>query len=212
LRKNSLTEKKQRYDEWYYRGRNSNYIFWYNNLKFEIFWRRRQKILNKITDSGKLLDVGCAFGFFIKLLENKFEVYGIDISEYAIKQAKRLISKPDHLKCFDVHKGILFDERFDVITAFDIMEHISDPLPIFIFFNESLKKGGNLYLELPLSKTLINRDVGHYYSTLKNWTSILNQAGFKPWFIQGYYTIGLRIVMFPTGRFINYCSIIAKKL
>ena len=147
----------------------------------------------------------------MKLLEKKFEVYGIDISEYVIEQAKKVISNPRCLKCLDVQKEMSFNEQFDVITAFDIMEHLTHPLSVFINLNKSLKKEGSLYLELPVAKTLINRDSMHHYRSLKQWIDFLGQAGFKPHFIQPYYTIGLRAVMIPTRRFANYCAIIAKK-
>lgn len=207
----NLRERKQIYDERYFRGRKSNYIFGYSNLRFSVFWRRRLKLLNRVANSGRLLDIGCAFGFFIKMLEKDFEVYGIDISEYAIEQTKRLISNPKNIKCFDVKRGIPFDEKFDVITALDILEHIFEPESVFNFLNASLKNDGYLYMELPLSSTLINSDVGHCYRSLKEWIDILKKAGFKPEFIQTYYTIGFRAIAIPTSRFINYCSIIAKK-
>ena len=207
-----MKDKTQRYDREYYRGRNSNYIFWYSNLRFRIFWRRRIRFLSKIADSGRLLDIGCAFGFFIKFLEKDFDVYGVDIAEYAVARARQILTSPERVKIFDIQSGIPFKEKFDVITAFDIMEHIVRPLPVFEILYSMLERHGYLYMEVPLKDTLINRDVGHHYRPLHEWTDLLKEAGFEPRSVQTYYTIGFRSVMISTERFINYCSIIAHKL
>lgn len=204
--------KDQVYDKDYYRGKRSNYIFWYKNLKSGFFWRRRLKFLSKIASSGRLLDAGCAFGFFLKLLDKDFEVYGVDISSYAIEQARNLVSNPSNLKVFDVRKGLPFDVKFDVITAFDIMEHINEPAQVFSTLNDCLKAKGYLYFEVPLKDTLINRDIGHLYRPLEAWLDFLKQAGFEPKLIQTYYTIGFRAIMISTQRFVNYCAIIAEKI
>jgi SAM-dependent methyltransferase len=51
-------------------------------------WRRWVKIIQKYKASGKLLDVGCGPGFFLAYAERYYDAHGIDISEYAIKEAK----------------------------------------------------------------------------------------------------------------------------
>jgi len=207
-----LAVQNKHYDKLYYRGRGSNYIFGYRNLRSRLFWRRRLKVLAKISPSGRLLDIGCAFGFFIKILEKKYQVYGIDISEYAIKQARNLVSHPEYLKCCDVTQGIPFRDKFNVITAFDIIEHIAEPLTVFKIIRPSLAEAGSLYLELPLSKTLIDFDRGHHYRPLEEWLNLLSSAGFKPNFMQTYYTVGLRGVMIPAKRRMNYASIVVKAI
>lgn len=200
------------YNESYYRGKNSNYIFWYSNLKFRIFWQRRLKILSKITNGEKLklLDIGCAFGFFLKFTEDEHEVYGMDICAYAIMKAKTILSEPSRVKVCDIRKGIPFKERFDLITAFDIMEHIHEPLSALSFIKKSLSEGGILYLEVPVDKTLIHRDAAHYYRSTQEWLNLLADGGFKPLFIQTFYTIGIRALMIPVNGMGNYCSIVAK--
>jgi SAM-dependent methyltransferase len=204
-------QEKQKYDKSYYYGKNSNYVFGYRNMRLELFWNRRLRILNRFADSGRLLDAGCAFGYFMKRLEKKFDVYGIDISEYAVSETRKLIERPEHAVCGDVQEHVPFSEPFDVITAFDIIEHLSDPRAALISIEKALKDGGLLYLEIPLAETLINRDIAHYYKPLEEWKQMLYDMGFRPRFMQTYYTIGFRIVMIPTHRFVNYCAIVAEK-
>lgn len=207
-----FSQKTDYYDKYYYQGRNSNYIFWYSNLRFSLFWRRRLKILNQLATCGKLLDVGCAFGFFLKLLQKRFEAYGIDMSEYAIRQARNILSRPEIVTAFNVEKGLPFEVKFDVITAFDVMEHIYEPLPVLITLKNALKKDGHLYMELPIRNTLVDREKMHYYKSLETWIALLHKAGLTMCQIYTYYTIGLRMILIPRKKGnINYCAIVAKK-
>lgn len=205
-------QEAQSYNKEYYQGRHSNYIFWYNNLRYRIFWKRRLDNLRKIINSGKILDVGCAFGFFIKFLEKEFDVYGVDISSYALKQAKKSISLPGNIKYCDINHGIPFAEKFDVITAFDVIEHVHDPVKVFYNFHKALNDQGKLYLEFPCSSTLVNLDRGHYYRPVEDYLSYLREAGFTAFSVRGYYTVGLRVVMIPAANRFNYCGIVAKKV
>ena len=72
----------------------------------------------------KVLDVGCFDGSFLAYLSEGFERYGIEIHEPARQRAKargvRLIGQD-----FSVLSGTL--ERFDVVVALDVIEHVPDP-------------------------------------------------------------------------------------
>jgi len=52
-------------------------------------WRRWVKIIHKYKEAGKLLDVGCGPGFFLAYAERHYDAHGIDISEYAVREAKQ---------------------------------------------------------------------------------------------------------------------------
>ena len=105
-----------------------------------------------------------------------------------------------------------FEEKFNVITAFDVLEHLYDPLPAMSILCKGLKPAGYLYLELPTHKTLIDGEKSHYYKPLEEWLKILNQSGFKIVSVHTYYTIGLRAVMIPSVKRINYASIVAQRI
>lgn len=69
------------------------------------------------------LDVGCAKGFLVKALsELDIKARGIDISEYAIENAHPDVRRM--VKLGDVTKLPYKDAEFDVVTCFDVMEHI----------------------------------------------------------------------------------------
>lgn len=207
-------DKKNYYNCAYFFGKHSNYIFGYNNLRCRFLWRKRLAIVKRMKQCAqpKLLDIGCAFGFFLKFIENDFDVYGVDISEYAAELARVILSSGNNrIKVTDIETGVPFDERFDIITAFDVVEHFDDPIKAFRNFYEALKPGGFFYMELPFKQTLIHNDISHCYRPVQEWIDLLTQTGFRLSSVQTYYTIGLRMIMIPSRRFANYCSVVVQK-
>lgn len=74
---------------------------------------------------GKLLDIGCAFGYIVKRLHDKgFDAWGIDISQYALSQAPGDI-KP-YLKHGSCDNLPWPDKYFDMVVTFSVLEH-TDP-------------------------------------------------------------------------------------
>lgn len=70
----------------------------------------------------KVLDIGCAFGRFVDALDPTWERYGSDISNHAVACATTNVEGAR----FAVSREptIPFDEKFDAITAWDVIEHI----------------------------------------------------------------------------------------
>ena len=78
--------------------------------------RRRERI--------RILDVGCAFGAFLGTLDERWDAYGMDVSEYAIDVARKTVAGA---RFESVRDGrIPFHVPFDAITAWDVIEHIPD--------------------------------------------------------------------------------------
>ncbi|WP_039948657.1 class I SAM-dependent methyltransferase [Leptospira fainei] len=100
---------------------------------------------------GRILDVGCGLGFFIKAVNanrSGWETVGYDISEKAIEYAKNR----NNLK--DVHSGIvqlsnLPEASFDIITLWDVIEHIPKPQSLIQYLYKLLKPNGFLFLQTP---------------------------------------------------------------
>ena len=91
---------------------------------------RRFGTLNKKRKKS-LLDVGCGYGKFLQVAKDGFDTYGVDPSEYAISRAKSATPKT----IFNVATLETFQskKKYDIITAFDILEH-TENVPV------SLKK------------------------------------------------------------------------
>ncbi|EKD96516.1 MAG: methyltransferase type 11 [uncultured bacterium] len=118
-------------------------------------FKNRVDILSKYHGSGTLLDVGCATGAFMEVASSKWDVYGVDVSEYAVEQAKK-----KNLKAF---AGVIKDspyinQKFDVVTLWDTIEHVSDPLETIQQLSEMTKPGSIV--------ALTTGDVGSFMARL----------------------------------------------
>lgn len=76
--------------------------------------------LNKITSKRKLLDIGCSIGTFMEVaLKDDWEVYGFDISKFAIN-----ICRSKGLTVYENFKDL---PKFDVITVWNMIDHAENP-------------------------------------------------------------------------------------
>lgn len=97
---------------------------------------------------GRVLDVGCAAGFFLKVMSDKgWETYGIEVSlpvvTYAVKELGLAnVRIGDASKLTD-----LPENYFDVITFWDVVEHLEDPISALRASHLYLKDDGILIVE-----------------------------------------------------------------
>ncbi|MBT4192046.1 MAG: class I SAM-dependent methyltransferase [Candidatus Diapherotrites archaeon] len=98
---------------------------------------------------GALLDIGCGMCYFLRAVPKGFGCYGVDVSKYAITESKKQ-NKKFSLKVADITKKIPFSKKFDVITAFDTMEHIEKLDDCFANVKKALAKDGLFFMEVPI--------------------------------------------------------------
>jgi len=187
-------KKIEKYGEDYYKdSTKSNYQSYvdkpYNVALLNYILRYKKK--------GKLLELGCAFGFFLKHSSNYFDTYGMDISKYAIKIARK-ISPISKLKAGDIEYGLkkfIGDNKFDIIVALDVLEHLKEPAKIIHLIYKSLNKDGIFVFRVPNLSAVDkkyyyiigkpekwhgNRDRTHIsLYTTKRWKSLTEIEGFK---------------------------------
>jgi SAM-dependent methyltransferase len=92
-------------------------------------FRLRLRLLERLLQPGRhrrLLEVGCAYGFFLDLVRDRFQpALGIDIAEDGIRHAREKLG-------LDVVQGDLLahdfaGQRFDVVCLWDTVEHLARP-------------------------------------------------------------------------------------
>ena len=112
------------------------------------FERRMRIIMSYRPDRGRILDVGCSTGLFLRKAEEYgWRAYGIDISEDAARYAREnygLNVIGGKIETSDFKPGF-----FDVITFFDSLEHMADPLRALRRARELLKEGGLIVITTP---------------------------------------------------------------
>jgi len=111
-------------------------------------YRRELEYIARIFPKGKLLDVGSGFGIFLRIAkEYGFDVMGVEPS----KRDPNLAMSKYGLKIFTgtLEEADFPDEHFDVVTMFDVLEHVDDPGQVLKEIHRILRKGGLLYLQVP---------------------------------------------------------------
>jgi len=98
----------------------------------------------------KILDVGCGGGILSESLANEgADVTGIDQGDRVIQIAKLhakesgIKVKYKHINIEDFYKNS--DEKFDIITCLEMLEHVPDPNSIINTCSKLLKPGGKVY-------------------------------------------------------------------
>src|SRR6185503_17033623 len=116
--------------------------------------RPRLAAIKQRTGGRRLLDVGCATGFFMEAAADEgFDVRGVEFSTVAISLARPDIR--DRIVRGDVNELLSREsETFDVVTAFDIIEHVQNPAKFLQELCEILEPGGVLAISSP--------DTGHF--------------------------------------------------
>jgi 2-polyprenyl-3-methyl-5-hydroxy-6-metoxy-1,4-benzoquinol methylase len=115
--------------------------------------KKRAGFVLNYKSGGTILDIGCASGRFLAYfkLQPSWQPFGVEISETAGNIAKTQYG-------LDVTIGALEDARFpenffDVITMWDVLEHLGDPSGTLAEIHRILKPDGILVLRVPNSES-----------------------------------------------------------
>lgn len=117
------------------------------------------------TGSGRYLDVGCGSGGALGVARALgWQVAGIEMDEAAAAKARRFT---DDLHVGDVLDAPFASGRFDVVTAFHVLEHLADPVAALRRMLDWLALGGLLIVEVPNAGGLGARLFGRAWSGLE---------------------------------------------
>src|SRR2546426_9146876 len=88
------------------------------------FYRSLAERAAGTNERPRILDIGCAFGYFLASLDGRWVRFGVDASRYAIEQAR--VRLPGAQFAVSQLDGAPMGRQFDIITAFDVLEHMPD--------------------------------------------------------------------------------------
>ena len=110
--------------------------------------RKRLSRIEQYISPGTLLDIGCATGFFLDEAQKRgWKSKGIEISEFAASYAKTRL-KLD-IQQGDIQLIRLAPNSYNLITLWDVIEHLPDAVSVFTKLRNSLKKNGVLVFATP---------------------------------------------------------------
>jgi len=112
--------------------------------------RRRSHQFRRFLDSfpdrpGRLLDIGCGYGFFLKMAgEYGWEAVGVDLNPKGIAYAKERLRVNAILGDLrDIHFP---DDSFDLVTLWNVVECVPDPLELLRHLGPVLREGGTVFI------------------------------------------------------------------
>lgn len=138
--------------------------------------------------SGILFDIGAATGFFLNIAQARgFAVSGVEISKFAADKARQ--------SGLTVHEGSikdanLEDNSLDVVTMFDVIEHMPEPFSEIKEVYRVLKPGGLVVINTPNGESFLARLLKTgwhlvvppehlYYFSPRNLGRYLSENGFS---------------------------------
>jgi 2-polyprenyl-3-methyl-5-hydroxy-6-metoxy-1,4-benzoquinol methylase len=131
-------------------------------------YRRRAKVVTpRLAAGAKVLDVGCAAGFFLEVMrEQGFDGWGLEVSAPIAREAQRRLGEER------VHIGTLDDApyaggEFDLVTFWDVVEHLPDPIAVLRQARSLLKPGGLLLVETQNVESRFARLMGRRWQHFK---------------------------------------------
>jgi SAM-dependent methyltransferase len=99
---------------------------------------------------GRHVDAGCGHGAIVhEFLDRGWDAHGFDLSGWMIDQARR--HAPAQAERFAVGDlfDVPFDGEFELITSFQVLEHVDDPPAAIRALSSRLRPGGRLAITTP---------------------------------------------------------------
>lgn len=137
-------------------------------MLLNIFWNLQANKVKKLignTKQGKILEIGCSFGPLLERISkiSNHEVWGVDINESAIEEAKKR-----GIKGFagTLEQISLPENYFDLIIMDHVIEHVSSPIETLNICNKLLKSNGLVLGETPTTDSWDYQIWGKYWAGL----------------------------------------------
>jgi len=158
-------------------GANESYDpAWYPelaSLEAENFWfRARNRAIAWIAHrhlprAAKYLEIGCGTGYVLQMLQREFPAWNITATEAHAEGLNFATSRvADSVTFYQVDaRAVPFREEFDVVGAFDVIEHIKEDEAVLGEIRAALKPGGYAFLSVPQHMFLWSKydELGHHF-------------------------------------------------
>ncbi|HET8646136.1 MAG TPA: class I SAM-dependent methyltransferase [Vicinamibacteria bacterium] len=176
-------------------------------------WRAFLRELLRFRGGGTLLEAGCGYGLFLREAAARFDCLGCDASEHAVRQARALLPPRVPLLVAGLDT-LALRRRFDVVAAFDVVEHIGALASAFDRVHRLLEPGGLFVFTVPVYDgplgwlvDRLDRDPTHVHRRSRDfWLQQL-----APRFRLLNYT-GVWRYFLPGGVYLNLVSRLSRRI
>jgi SAM-dependent methyltransferase len=121
-----------------------------------VYWSRARRQMHQdfarrflVGRSGRLLDMGCGLGFFLEAASAYpgWERQGCEISPAAARYARQKLGQS--VLCTRLEDAELPRGSFDLVTLWDVLEHLLRPDPLLRRCHDLLRPGGACFIRSP---------------------------------------------------------------
>jgi SAM-dependent methyltransferase len=151
-------------------------------------WRLIEHHAPPRNDGRSILDVGCATGVFLAAGSADWHKVGVELTEDAAQIARSQFGL--HIHQGTLEQAPLHAQQFDVITMWDVLEHLHDPHTSLLRVRELLRPDGIFVARVPNLSAWDARLCGRYWAGLDQprhmfvpdettLIAMLKQAGFR---------------------------------
>lgn len=151
--------------------------------------KNRRKEVSSLRKSGKILDVGCSGGGFLKNFRGKWRLYGLEVNSEMAKLARKNVPNAK-IYSSRIENANLPRNYFDIITFWHVFEHLKNPTLVLEKIYSALKVGGFLIIEVPNADSLYRKIFSQnwqllivpehlYFYSKKSLSQILSKNGFE---------------------------------
>lgn len=169
------------------------------DYRIETIYKRKAEALRSLTAGRRLLDFGCSAGYFMAAARNAgWDVDGVELNEFSANWAKQELGL-EAVFHGDIREAGYAPQSFDIITMWDVFEHVPDPAALLELVKPYLKADGTIVIEtshidcfetefLNADNTNIVGDLHLIHFTLDALKKIATSRGFD---VKNYEIFGL---------------------
>ncbi|RLC64679.1 MAG: hypothetical protein DRI01_02965 [Chloroflexi bacterium] len=172
------------------------------------------ELVRRYKNGTYLLDIGCGEGFFLfNASRAGYITKGIELSQDAVEYARREFGLDVEAKPFEELR--FPEDHFDIITLWQVLEHVPYPRVILKEVHRILKPGGLLVASTPNIEGIPAKILGKRWwnirqlhinqFTLKTLSTILRKVGFKNISSVSYKeSISLLMLLLPVLKYLKF--------
>ena len=188
-----------------------------NSYRYNTFDKYFSNFMNKMDFSYKeihVTDIGAASGVFLSALKNRgISSSGLEANSWLVNYGRKHYG-------VDLHRGGDLDfvpnsEMRNIVTYWDVLEHLPDPKSSISFMASALRKESIIFLSLPStdSKSFkflkwywpMHLDVHLFYFNQKSLDALFSNLGFKRIYVSNYWqTISIGYLILRILRIISF--------
>lgn len=111
-------------------------------------WKKQRAMISRYKSGGALLDIGCSTGGFLSTMNRRsWALSGVEMNDETADRARERTGA--RIFVGDILDAPFDEGIFDVVTCFDVLEHVYRPRLVLATVMRWLKPGGVFYVMLP---------------------------------------------------------------